>query len=149
EGGVLDIAKSDRELWVLRKRGHDRFVLSVWRVNRFEDVSDFKLSAADAPLALLNCAGSAAVLSEKTVRYLVNGADWRVLELKGKLRSGVQVSTASPQGGGTIYVGFNNGEFGGGLQNIDLTTGTVVEIERRDSKNLCSGPLNRECDPVT
>jgi hypothetical protein len=32
---------------------------------------------------------------------------------------------------------------------VDLHSGTVTDIERRDTKELCAGPLNSDCDPVT
>jgi len=51
--------------------------------------------------------------------------------------------------GNSIYVGFNTGEWGGGLQQVDLRTGIVTNVERRDTKELCAGPLNSACDPVT
>jgi len=150
EGGVVDIAKSDHALWVLRQRGEDgRFVVGEWRGDHFQDLTEFEPSPHDAPLALMSCAGSPAVLSGQMVRYLANDETWHVVQLKGKLRSGVAVSAASPQEGESIYVGFNVGEWGGGLQRIDLKTGAVADIERRDTKDLCAGPLNRECDPVT
>lgn len=148
--GLLDIAKSDHDLWILRKAAEDRrFVVAVWRGNRFEDLSEFQLSAQDAPLALLRSADSPAVLSVQAVHYLASDKTWHVVQLKGKIRSGVEVSVASPQEDDSIYVGINVGEWGGGLQRVDLRTGAVTEIERRDTKNLCDGPLNRECDPVT
>jgi hypothetical protein len=150
ESGVVDIAKSDRDLWILRQRGKDcRFVVAEWRGDRFEDLTEFERSPHDAPLALMSSAGSPAVLSGQTVRYLANDKTWHVVQLKGKLRSGVAVSAASPQEGESIYVGFNVGEWGGGLQRVDRKTGAVADIERRDTKDLCAGPLNRECDPVT
>jgi hypothetical protein len=46
-------------------------------------------------------------------------------------------------------VGFNTGEWGGGLQRVDLRTGVISDVERRDTKELCAGPLNSACDPVT
>ena len=150
EGGVVDIAKSDHDLWVLRQRDEDgRFVVAEWRGDRFQDLTEFERSPHDAPLALMSSAGSPTVLSGQTVRYLANDKTWHVVQLKGKLRSGVAVSAASPQEGESIYVGFNVGEWGGGLQRIDLKAGAVADIERRDTKDLCAGPLNRECDPVT
>jgi len=48
----------------------------------------------------------------------------------------------------SIFVGFNGGEWGGGLQRIDRNTGEVVSIERNESGELCGGPLNAACDPV-
>jgi hypothetical protein len=150
EGGVLDVTKSDHELWILRKEADNhRFVVSVLRGNRFEDLSELQLSLQDTPVALLTSAGSPVVLSAQAVHYLAKDKTWHVVQLKGKLRSGVQVSVASPEEGGSIYAGFNVGEWGGGLQQIDLETGSVADIERRETKSLCDGPLNRECDPVT
>jgi hypothetical protein len=142
EGGVLDLAKSDHELWILRKGTQNhRFVVSMWRGNRFENLSEFQLSTQDAPLALLRSADSPAVLSGEAVYFPAKDKTWSVVQLKGKLRSGVQVSVASPQEGDSIYVGFNVGEWGGGLQQVNLKTGAVTDVERRDTKNLCGGPL--------
>jgi hypothetical protein len=148
--GVLDILRADQELWILRKGIEDgQFVVAAWRGSRFEGLTEFHLSTHDTPLALLRSAGALAVLSEQTVHYLAKDNTWQVVQLKGKLRSGVGVNVASPNEGDGIYVGFDVGEWGGGLQRVDVRTGTVADVERRDTKNLCDGPLNRECDPVT
>jgi len=150
ESGVLDIARSDHDLWVLRKgSGEHRFVVALWAGGNFQPLGEFQLGAEDAPLALLENAGAPTVLSQKAVHVLAADKSWRVVELNRRLRSGLQVSAASPEEGATIYVGFDRGEWGGGLQQVDLKTGAVSEIERRNTKNLCDGPLNRECDPVT
>jgi hypothetical protein len=150
EGGVVDIAKSDHDLWILRQRDEDgRFVVAAWRGGHFQDLTEFERSPDDAPLALMSSASSPTVLSGMTVRYLANDETWHVVQLKGKLRSGVAVSAASPQEGESIYIGFDVGEWGGGLQRVDLKTGAVSDIERRDTKDLCAGPLNQACDPIT
>ncbi len=47
-----------------------------------------------------------------------------------------------------IFIGFNAGEWGGGLKRIDRQTGEVETVERKSSGDLCAGPLNTECDPV-
>jgi hypothetical protein len=151
EGGVLDIARSDHDFWALRKSFVERrFIVSAWRKDHFEDVGQFSPATKDEPIALLDIAGVPVVLSRRTVRSLAPGDHtWRVVDLVGELRSGVQVTAASPANGGSIYVGFDVGEWGGGLQRVDLKTGAVNGVERRDTKDLCGGPLNRECDPVT
>ena len=152
EQGVLDVERSDRNLCVLRRlhaRGRE-FVVSVWRKDAFKDLTQFEASGDDEPLALLNTAGGPAVLSTRTVRILATDTRAEsLIELKGKLRSGVQIAAASPADGGSIYVGFNRGEWGGGLQLVDLRSGVVANVERRDTKELCTGPLNSDCDPVT
>ncbi len=90
------------------------------------------------------------MLSQRAIRvFSTDVGGGHSVELKGKLRSGHQVSAAIPTGGGSVYVGFNSGEWGGGLQRVDLNTGVVTNIERRDTKQLCDGPLNSDCDPVT
>ncbi len=150
--GVLDIEKSSHDLWILRQPSPDvqEFIVAVWRNGAFEDLARFTSSDKDEPIVLLNSAGSPAVLSRGALRVLSEEHhDWRVIELKGQLRWGVQVSVASPKSGKGIYVGVNRGEWGGGLQQVDLQTGVVRNIERRDTKELCSGPLNSDCDPVT
>lgn len=148
--GVLDMAESDGELWILRAGpSKHQFAIATWRGNRFEEVGEFQLAPKDSPLALLESAGAPAVLSQSSVRYLGDDKTWRVVDLKGKLRSGVKVSVISPRAGGAIYAGFDVGEWGGGIQQVDLNSGLVTDIERRDTKDLCDGPLNRECDPVT
>jgi hypothetical protein len=47
-----------------------------------------------------------------------------------------------------LFVGQNAGEFGGGLQRIDRRTGEVRMLARNATGQLCSGPLNPDCDPV-
>ena len=150
--GVLDFAKSADRLWVLRAsqlRARDFFV-SEWVDGEFKDVARFRASVNDDPLALLNSLGGLIVLCQENVRILSkDDHGLSAIPLKGALRSGVQVSTAISGDGNAAYVGFNNGEWGGGLERVDLHSGMVRHVERRDSKELCAGPLNSECDPVT
>ena len=49
---------------------------------------------------------------------------------------------------GSVFVGLNAGEWGGGLRRIDRRTGAVTVIESNASGELCGGPLNTQCDPV-
>jgi hypothetical protein len=51
--------------------------------------------------------------------------------------------------GDSLYVGFNSGEWGGGLRRIDLVTGEVALVQAGDVAELCGGILNASCDPVT
>jgi hypothetical protein len=48
-----------------------------------------------------------------------------------------------------LFVGLDRGEWGGGLRQISLHSGPVVTVGRRASDEICSGPLNTNCDPVT
>lgn len=152
EGGVLDVKKVGHDLCVMRWPSPEarNVLLSVWRKERFEDLVTFPSSEKDQPIALVNSAGSPLVLSVKSIRTF-SGAkhELRQIKLKGKLRGGFQQTADSPSSGDSVYVGFNTGEWGGGLQRVDLRTGVVSNIERRDTKELCVGPLNSSCDPVT
>lgn len=47
-----------------------------------------------------------------------------------------------------LWVGFNSGEWGGGLKRISLRNGSVETIESNISGETCGGPLNSSCDPV-
>jgi hypothetical protein len=47
-----------------------------------------------------------------------------------------------------LFVGANAGEWGGGLRRIDRNNGQIVSVDRRSSTEICSGPLNTNCDPV-
>ena len=152
ENGVVDIEKAGNELWVLRRAAPNkaRFTVSVFGSNSPRDMREFETSDEDTPLSLLNGAGVPIVLSHQSLWTFSTALNrWQKIDLKGKLRGGVQVAAASPMNGGSIYVGLNRGEWGGGLQRVSLGTGLVTDIERRDTDELCAGPLNSDCDPVT
>ena len=152
EQGVLDIEKLDSDLWVMRcpKPHASEVVLSVWKKGRFEDRATFSLSRKEQPLALLNSTSGPAVLSTRAIRILSTYKHgWHMTRLKGVLRGGFQYTAALPLSRDAVYIGFNSGEWGGGLQRIDLQTGLITNVERRDTKELCAGPLNSDCDPVT
>ncbi|KRR26161.1 hypothetical protein CQ14_20965 [Bradyrhizobium lablabi] len=48
-----------------------------------------------------------------------------------------------------FFLGINAGEWGGGLRRIDRHSGKVTVIEHNATGELCGGPLNTSCDPVT
>lgn len=48
-----------------------------------------------------------------------------------------------------VFVGINVGEWGGGVKRIDRETGEIAVIEKNTTGELCGGPLNSACDPVT
>jgi hypothetical protein len=58
---------------------------------------------------------------------------------------GVTSTLVTPE---AVFVGFNVGEWGGGLRRIDRKTGEISAIESNASGQLCGGPLNTACDPV-
>ncbi|MCA0368772.1 MAG: hypothetical protein LCH57_12030 [Proteobacteria bacterium] len=58
-----------------------------------------------------------------------------------------QYAHVSALTGTTLYVGYNKGEWGGGLRRIDLASGTVSFV-KESSDELCGGRLNPNCAPV-
>lgn len=152
ERGVIDIKKVRHDLYIMRWASPEArdVVLSTWRQGRFEDLARFSPSENDEPLALVNSGSDSVVLSVQAIRiFSADKRTWRQIKLKGKLRGGFQETADSPTSGDSVYVGFNTGEWGGGLQRVDLRTGVISDVERRDTKELCAGPLNSACDPVT
>ncbi|MGF6231000.1 hypothetical protein QFZ27_004955 [Inquilinus ginsengisoli] len=158
---VIDLAVSDGKPVALRsislnpidmeetfRPAGGKFVLSSWTGNGFEDSAPFEPS--EMPRALVVIDGRPMVLSPH--RMIVHGADgrWRPKPLQGEIRDH---PIAEPPivlaVNGLLYIGHDFGEWGGGLQRLDPATGIVTNIERRDSKDLCAGPLNSDCDPVT
>jgi hypothetical protein len=87
------------------------------------------------------------VLSKAAVTFDARGTPSRVA-FSAALPSSLQSECAITEAG-FVYVGINAGEWGGGLRRITLATGAVESIERRDGNELCEGPLNASCDPVT
>ena len=78
-------------------------------------------------------------------------SQWRKVEfdqpISKQLESG-DATTLILGNGDIAFVGLNIGEWGGGLVRIDLANGLVRRIESR-GPDLCDGPLNSDCDPVT
>ena len=106
-------------------------------------------SAGERPLALAVLSDRSIILGPKKL-YSVQSdtGSVAVLPLSQAIKSGGEFVTAVT-GDGSMYVGINAGEFGGGLLRVRLSTGEVTNVEKRQDKELCSGPLNSACDPVT
>jgi hypothetical protein len=73
------------------------------------------------------------------------GGDQRSVALKwpNKPLAGIASVTVTPD---SLLVGFNIGEWGGGLRRIDRTSGQISIVESKAPG--CSGLLNTDCDPV-
>jgi hypothetical protein len=133
---VITCDRDDCREWTLRSRRRN----GEWAVTA-------RVATGGEALVSAISAGSMVVLL--TTRRLVNvvGDKQSAVAFSQPLRGrGVittHVTTTS------VFVGLNRGEFGGGLQRIDRKTGDVTAIESNESGDLCGGPLNAECDPVT
>jgi hypothetical protein len=142
--GVADIYLDENHLLVLEKDSTKPTHYSVQEYisGSLMERSKFMLDTSQYALLL----GKEIVLTNKNLIKFHNGKSSQV-PLKGKLGWGVQKQAVSL--GDELYVGFNAGEWGGGLKKINLKTGLVKDIERRDGKGICDGPLNKDCDPIT
>lgn len=126
----------DAKAWTIRTRGAD----GTW------------MKSADVPhggdhLIAMRCAdGGMTTLLTRTQLIETDGhGPTRSVELRGTLPRGIVSATYDDES--ALYVAVNGGEWGGGLRRIDRLTGNVTTIERKGT-DICSGPLNADCDPV-
>jgi hypothetical protein len=148
--GVVALDSSGNILRVLRKVAPQEFVVSEWRNGTFEDGTKLlKMAKPETPLTLLTNSEQVVVLTDRAVAtWHPDAKSWVSKPLLRKLRGSYGPPAAAIVGRG-LYAGFDNGEWGGGMQRVDLASGSVKNIERRDDQQLCTGPLNSSCDPVT
>lgn len=119
--------------WSLRRRDHE-----TWSTGGTVPVRKERALA-------LSCEGSG--VSLLTTRRLVHIEQDKLQEVQLSEPLGKPVAAVHDSLAG-MFVGFNAGEWGGGLRRIDRRTGKVSTIESNESGELCGGPLNTDCDPV-
>ncbi|ESQ88181.1 hypothetical protein ABAC460_16095 [Asticcacaulis sp. AC460] len=95
-------------------------------------------------VALLCVGDDIVVVTEKDL-ITIDDAGVRKVALQAKFSGGRHTFLGTAD---DIYVGYDMGEWGGGLQAIRRSDGQVRKIEKNKSGDLCDGPLNGECDPV-
>ena len=146
-GKVADLCASGRGLvaltgtryraktWVLRARlaGH-------WRTAAV-------IPTDGEALVALSCEGSGETILTSRRAIALNDGRLRTLRLSRKLDP-ARVMTTVHVTPDALYVGRNDGEWGGGLERIDRGTGAVTKIERKEDGGPCSLPLDGGCDPV-
>jgi hypothetical protein len=131
---VRNVRNTCRE-WTLRSRRSN----GEWRVKA-------KVATEGDGVVSVTSAGSATLLlTTRRIIDLVADRQSAIALSRPLGRRAIATTHATPT---SIFLGFNAGEFGGGLQRIDRKTGDVVAIESNESGDLCGGPLNTECDPV-
>jgi len=114
-----------------------------WQENRWQQGR--RVPSDGDRLVALSC-GSGEVLLVTSGRLVpVDGGKPLVLSspMKGSL-----VQTSVHATSDAVFLGFNSGEWGGGVQRINRRTGKVTVVERNATGGLCDGPLNTACDPV-
>ena len=102
----------------------------------------------DDGLLGFNCdGGRVSVLTRNRLVEAATGARPRTQLLRVPIEGG-GVTTVTLGTADALYLGFNMGEWGGGLRRIGRADGRVTTVERNASGSLCGGPLNTQCDPV-
>ena len=134
--GLTAVMDDGRGAWTLQRYSPDRWVVGT------------KLPTDGDTLVAVDCVGGGGITLVTNRRLLeVQGGTVHALILKKKLQPPL-VNGAALATQDAVWVGFNNGEWGGGLRRIDRSDGQVATIERNQSGELCGGPLNTSCDPV-
>ena len=131
---VITGANGSGSAWTLRQRAE-----GAWSVVAIVPTEGDGLLAMD-------CAANRVTLL--TTRRLIDldGNRPSAVTLSGKLSEGLISSTyGTPD---QFFVGFNAGEWGGGLRRVDRRSGNITVIERNSTGEICGGPLNTSCDPV-
>jgi hypothetical protein len=143
---VLAGERADAADWrILKKNGDDWLEVASLKRNpaqkRENDAEREIIGLAEYQNRLL-------VLTETEVYRQKTESEWQIVKLQNKGRFGLQTPFAVTDNG-FIYVGINHGEFGGGLWRIDLTDGSLINIEKKTVGKICFRPLYTGCDPVT
>ena len=145
-GKVVEICKSSSSLTGLIE-GRGNWSLQVRSGDRWNSVASIP-TQGDTFVAL-DCEDSGDPITVVTNRRLIEVRDGKTnsINLRRPLQEPLVMGTTlgTPD---AVWVGFNVGEWGGGLRRISRRDGTVQMVERNRSGELCGGPLNTACDPV-
>jgi hypothetical protein len=144
---VLTICKSGADLvavvagprkdWVVGRQAGDG-----WRFSTTVGSDGDTLVAVD-------CAADGGDLHLTTSRRMItvgrNGTTILRIEPQLEAADGYVLATTTVD---ATWLGYNIGEWGGGLKRIDHASGHVSTVSANHSGGLCGGPLNTGCDPV-
>ncbi|MDV6329994.1 hypothetical protein [Asticcacaulis sp. 201] len=152
---VLDMCVADGQVRVLVQKEdypYDRWQLRHREGGQWVDDTAIPVeqpkpgeAVPPEPMAMVCDGGGVTILTHDRL-LTVTGGKIAGIGLVGKTGFGIATVLATPH---TLYVGYNKGEWGGGLQSIDRVSGAVKRIEKDGGgDSLCVGPLNTDCDPV-
>ncbi len=146
---VIGMDARDGQLWVVRDLSAptDRVQMVEalrWNGRNLDTAARF---AADGGFITLAVDETGPLILTHEAFYRLEDGAWRRKALAGEIGWHVRVVHLLTER--SLYVGFDNGEWGGGLRRIELDTGAVVEIQKYTERDACSGPLYAHCSPVT
>jgi len=129
--GVAGLLAANGRLWILRQASEGNYVLEEWTGNTFTERAKFSASQRNPPLALTAVGSRPAVLQLKGLRVLEDQG-WRELKAIPSPEKNFGwglASTDTPADGSALYIGYDRGEWGGGMVRLDLKAGSLDEIE--------------------
>lgn len=148
---VVTLPESVHKLWV--HDGHPavmscdpthcrEWTMRVWQNGEWKIKTKIPVQGEQ----LLNAVSHRSEITPLTSRRIMEavGDGWKFVDLSVPLPSAGVTAIVSD----SIFVGFNAGEWGGGLKRIDRASGEVSIVEKNITGELCGGPLNTQCDPV-
>lgn len=139
-GHLMIVEQDDRSRrWLTQSRTG-----STWR-------SALAVPTGGETLIAVNCDGERMMPITNRRLIEVAGAETHSTPLSEPfeiMADGPPATSTSHADDNAVWIGFNVGEWGGGLVSINRRTGRVEWIERNHSGEICGGPLNRACDPV-
>lgn len=138
--GVLDILPDGHRLWALIEASPNQGIV---RDVRAVEGADRTVYADGQLVALFQTPEGPGVLA--TERVLVpTGERWSRRLIAGQLE---RYGNVSPLIEGDLFVGYNKGEWGGGLRRLETSTGTVSIVQGSGARP-CDTRLHPDCAPV-
>jgi hypothetical protein len=131
---IATCSKNPCDKWTLRRKAEGQWIIEA------------TIPTEHDRLVAMNCSEKAIMLLTSRRLIDVTGNSQASTALSDELPPSLVASTLVTTG--SVFVGLNRGEWGGGLRRIDRRTGKITTIEKNETGALCGGPLNTNCDPV-
>ncbi len=101
---------------------------------------------ADRFIGVAPSPGAVTILTSNRLIEIVGGSQRSLALVWPAKPLGAVTSVAAIRG--SLLVGFNAGEWGGGLRRIGRPNNQISIVENRSGDSICGGLLNTDCDPV-
>lgn len=153
--GVLGLTKRDSAVWIVRAESAsaEPLTISAVPVRSGGELGDPALRLALKPQEAIKgiFTDDSDVFVLTTDRLASTRDRGRPVELSitGKIRGRMTGVARSAASGAELYLGFDAGEWGGGVMRLDLNDGRGAVLRSPDSGGLCEGTLNPDCHPAS